>query len=233
MANGNTIPLQQTASEGVVAADQQQVEPQPVLVGSTTASEFNTIGERLIPKGCFRFEDIRFDFDSSFVRPEAKQDMPHLADLIERHTLTVPGPPEEKVPPPLSIFGHADPVGNDDYNKQLSGRRALAVYGMLVRDVDLWDELFTKPFGDDKWGNKQIQTMLEAVGHSPGSIDGVMGPKSADAVKAFQEEKGTNERWHGRPSDAQSPLPRILFAPNLRRFCTIWRKRDKHVNALA
>jgi len=28
---------------------------------------------------------------------------------------------------PLSVFGHADPVGSDDYNKALSGRRAMAV----------------------------------------------------------------------------------------------------------
>ena len=179
-----------SVTAGSIAADQQQPEPQPVLVGPTTADEFNTIGERLIPKGCFRMEDIRFEFDSSFIRPEAKDDMPALADLIDRHTLSVPGPPVEKTPPPLTIFGHGDPVGNDDYNKQLSGRRALAFYAMLIRDENIWEKLFTQPFGGDKWGNRQIQTMLGAVGHSPGPIDGVMGAQSTDAVKAFQSEKG-------------------------------------------
>lgn len=190
MAGDKTTELQQTATEGAIAADQQQVEPQPVLAGPTTAREFNTIGERLIPKGCFRFEDVRFEFDSSFVRPELKDDLSGLADLIDRHTITLPGDPGEKIPPPLSIFGHADPVGNDDYNKQLSGRRALAIYGMLVRDENFWENLFTQPFGGDKWGNKQIQTMLEAVGHSPGAIDGAMGPDTTEAVKAFQREQG-------------------------------------------
>src|SRR6185369_5432195 len=126
MSDGDTTVLEPEPTAGAFAADHELVEAQPVFVGPTTASEFNTIAERLIPKGCFRMEDILFDFDSSFIRPEAKDELPALADLIEKHTLTVAGPPEKKVPPPLSIFGHGDPVGNDDYNKQLSGRRALA-----------------------------------------------------------------------------------------------------------
>ncbi len=179
-----------TATAGVTAADQGRAEPLPVLAGPTTAGEFNTIGERLIPKGCFRMEDVRFEFDSSFVRPEVKDDMPLLADLIESHTLVLLGPPEQRVPPPLAIFGHADPVGNDDYNKQLSGRRALAVYAMLVRDVELWEDLFTQPFGGDKWGDKAVRTMLDALGHPGGPSDGLADAETKAAVKEFQAKKG-------------------------------------------
>ena len=190
MSNDDSTQLQHTASAGVVAADHQPVDPRVVLAGPATADQFNSIGERLIPKACFRFEDVRFDFDCSFVRPEVQPDMPHLADLIERHTLTQPGSPPQTFPPPLAIFGHADPEGSDDYNKHLSGRRALAIYGMLVRDEDIWEDLYTQPFGGDKWGEKQIQTMLEALGHSPGAIDGKAGPKTSAAVKDFQTGNG-------------------------------------------
>ncbi|MCG2747203.1 MAG: peptidoglycan-binding protein [Desulfobulbaceae bacterium] len=188
--NETTTELTQAATDGAIAADQQQVGPQPILVGPTTGKEFNTIGERLIPKGCFCFEDIRFAFDSSFVLPGVAKDMPGLADLRERHTLTLPGSPEKKIPPPLSIFGHADPVGSEDYNKQLSGRRAKAVYGMLVRDVQLWDDLFTHPLGGDNWGDAAIQTMLNIVSPPPKSQEGLMDAQSQDPVKAFQSGKG-------------------------------------------
>src|SRR5262245_2650631 len=177
-----------TGNGGVVSATQRLADPLTVLAGPTSATEFNTIGERLIPKGCFRLEDIRFEFDSSFVRPEVSEEMPLLADLRDKHTVKVSEQVELR--PPLSIFGHADPVGNDDYNKQLSGRRAKAVYAMLVRNVDLWEELFSSPHGGDNWGNKAIQTMLDKVGHPPGAIDGIMGTNSQNALKAFQTKSG-------------------------------------------
>lgn len=190
MSDGDSSDLQHTASEGAVAADHPPLAPQPVLVAPATAGQFNTIGERLLPKACFRFEDVRFDFDSSFVRPELKKDLVRLADLIERHTIALSGSPPQTFPPPLSIFGHADPSGDDDYNKHLSGRRALAIYGMLVRDEDIWEHLFTQPFGGDQWGERQVQTMLEALGYAPGQIDGESGQTTSASAKAFQADNG-------------------------------------------
>ncbi len=187
--NSDTTQLTCSVTEGAIAADQQQVEPRPILVGPTTADEFNTIGERLIPKSCFRFEDVTFEYDSSFVLPRVETDMESLANLRDKHTLTLPGSPEKKIPPPLSIFGHADPVGYDDYNKKLSGRRAQAIYGMLVRDEDLWDDLFRHPLGRDNWGDAAIQTMFDEVSASPKSQDEATETQSQDRVKAFQSEK--------------------------------------------
>jgi outer membrane protein OmpA-like peptidoglycan-associated protein len=156
-------------------------------VAPNTGSEFNTLGERLTPRGCFRLEDMRFEFDSSFVKPEAAGEMPLLADLIERHTLEVRG---TTLKPPLSIFGHADPVGRDEYNKRLSGRRAIAVYAMLVRDADMWEDLYSNPAGGDNWGTRSIQTMLSGLGYDTGPIDGVMGDQTKGAVRAFQGDHG-------------------------------------------
>ena len=34
---------------------------------------------------------------------------------------------------------------------------------------------------------KKVQEMLDTVGFSPGSIDGIFGPKTEAAVRAFQE----------------------------------------------
>ena len=74
---------------------------------------------------------------------------------------------------PISIFGHTDPSfqGNfepgastansgDEYNKKLSGRRAIAIYAMLVRDPSFWDMLFANHLGADVWGEDSIRVML-------------------------------------------------------------------------
>ncbi len=45
-----------------------------------------------------------------------------LNKLIQDHT-------KDSIAPPISVFGHADPTGADDHNKNLSERRAPAVYG--------------------------------------------------------------------------------------------------------
>jgi peptidoglycan hydrolase-like protein with peptidoglycan-binding domain len=91
---------------------------------------------------------------------------------------------------PLSIFGHADPVGDDDYNKKLSGRRATAVYGMLTRNTDLWEELYSNPLGRDDWKTKVVQIILLDLGYSPGSTDGKKSPETTEAIKKFQADHG-------------------------------------------
>src|SRR5262245_57010423 len=116
-------------------------------VAPATDDGFNTIRQWLIPVACWRLNDMRFEFDSSFVRAEAAWETPLLHRLLQDHSGA-----------PLSVFGHADPIGDDEYNKQLSGRRAAAIYGLLVRDVGIWELLYDDPA--DHWGMKSIQAML-------------------------------------------------------------------------
>src|SRR5688500_16939843 len=121
-------------------------------VGAATGNEFNRVRLRLIPKACFRVEDNHFEFDSSFILPFGLTfNVDPLKKLLERH-------PGSK----LSVFGHADPVGRDDYNKTLSGRRAQALYALLVRDVRLWEDLYYDhdTNGKDEWGVRAVQIML-------------------------------------------------------------------------
>ena len=167
---------------GVVAAAQTGAAPLAVLAAPATGDEFNTIGERLVPKACFKVEDLLFDFDSSFVRPEIGAHLPQLSQLRNDNKV-------QDLFPPLSIFGHADPVGNDDNNKKLSGRRATAIYAMLVRDVDLWEKLFTNPLGNDKWGTRAVQTMLSTVQDAI-AIDGEVGDETRGAIRKFQTAQG-------------------------------------------
>jgi hypothetical protein len=135
------------ASEGGVAGKHPPADPFQILVGPSTSGEFNTARLRLIPVACWRVDDIRFHFGSSFVTPEIETELRHLASLVHDHSGC-----------PLAIFGHADPVGSDDYNKGLSGRRAAVIYGMLTRDTGLWEHLYSSPFKARCDGPARIQT---------------------------------------------------------------------------
>src|SRR5262245_30783195 len=138
---------------GVTATHPVRLElPRKVATTDDDRSEkFNTIRSELIIVGCRNIPNTHFGFDSSFVEPSAKEGFTKLARLFRDLTDKTTGET-----PPLSIFGHADPVGQDDYNSKLSGRRAAAVYGLLVRDTKIWDDLFNNPQGGDNWGNKAL-----------------------------------------------------------------------------
>src|SRR6516162_8341827 len=88
-----------SASEGGVTGRHSLTDPFQFLVGPSTADEFNTARLRLIPIACWRVDDIRFDFNSSFVKPDIAVEMNDLASLVRVHPDC-----------PLSVFGHADPV---------------------------------------------------------------------------------------------------------------------------
>jgi hypothetical protein len=211
---------------GTTSGTQPGAAPLTVFAAPSTGDEFNTIGERLVPKGCFKVEDLLFDFASSFIRPEIA---PHLRRLVElRNEHKVKNPKTGKdVFPPLSVFGHADPTGDDMTNKVLSGRRATAFYALLVRDVDLWNELFTKSVGKDDWGTRSIQTMLSHV-QAPIGIDGDAGPETRGAIKTFQSSKSLP------PDGVANPATRkALFRAYMDAICGPELLLDKKTDFLA
>jgi outer membrane protein OmpA-like peptidoglycan-associated protein len=57
-----------------------------------------------------------FDTDSSNIKPGFHTTMDKLADVVVRYNKTT-----------LTVVGHTDNVGQDDYNQKLSERRALSV----------------------------------------------------------------------------------------------------------
>ena len=64
--------------------------------------------------------DVLFDFDSAALRSEAKDNLGRFAEVLATY--------EKKE---LSITGHTDSKGTDQYNDKLSQRRAEAVKGFL------------------------------------------------------------------------------------------------------
>jgi hypothetical protein len=69
----------------------------------------------------------------------------------------------------------------------LSGRRAKAVYALLLRDVAAWDALYANP--QVRWGDKAVQIMLDTLGYAPGHTDGTMDGGTHTALRNFQTDQ--------------------------------------------
>jgi hypothetical protein len=192
-----------STSVGGVVGSHPEPDAFPLLVAPSTADESNTARLRLIPIACFRIDDVRFKFDSSFVLPDAKAEMNAFTDLRKKDPRVMGAP--------ISIFGHADPSfqGNfergsstansgDDYNKTLSGRRALAVYAMLIRDPSFWNALFSHHLGGDVWGEDSIRIMLDATdaggGSSAASSQGSSGSAQNSRVRDIAHDAGQRQQ---------------------------------------
>ena len=156
------------------------IEAVPLRVGPSIGPEFNLVRAFLIPKACFKLEDAHFAFDSSFVTPDGF-DIAPLKELLDTHPGTK-----------LSIFGHADPTGDDAYNKTLSGRRAKAVFGLLTRDVAIWQKLHDLPAGGDNW-KPEAEPIMRAATSLP------VGTARSTLIKAYMDHLCTVRDANGQP----------------------------------
>ncbi|MFN0060249.1 MAG: hypothetical protein ACKVX7_17460 [Planctomycetota bacterium] len=205
----NAIFIIDIGPDGVVATHPRLLElplkVAPVADGDKE-EKFNLIRAQLIAIGCMMLPGATgFEFDSSLVSPGAEKKLTAFAELMA--ALKQQDNQDPKRFPPSSIFGHADPTGQPAYNRLLSGRRAMAVYGLLTRNEKIWDFLFFNPHGGDQWGFKAIQMMLsiplknedrpDAPPEPPpffvGPIDGKKTKEVTDAIKAYQRSRNLPE----------------------------------------
>lgn len=132
---------------------------QPFIVAPTRETLGNGLAQDITPMACLNLGDVLFEFDSSVVLPAAGAILAQLPGL-RRTRANAKGDL-----PLVSVFAHADPAGDDDYNKTLSGRRARAVYALLIHDVGMWDALYQSPFGGDDWSKKMnLHATAQALG---------------------------------------------------------------------
>jgi outer membrane protein OmpA-like peptidoglycan-associated protein len=94
--------------------DKQQEELQQIPGVEVTRPAENEIAVRLT-------NDILFDFNSFALRPESRDTLRELANNFRQY-------PDEEI----SVEGHTDNVGGDDYNQRLSEQRAGSVRDYLV-----------------------------------------------------------------------------------------------------
>lgn len=165
---------------GGFAEDHPASEPFPVFVSTATGKEKNVLRMELIPVACWKLNDVRFGFGASFPLPASKSEFMALEELRREH----PGAP-------LSVFGHADPVDDEGYNKTLSGRRAEAVYAVLTGDTGRLERLYKTAGESEGWGGECVRTMLGALGYEDTrsfqagnglSADGQAGPATRERL---------------------------------------------------
>jgi hypothetical protein len=130
------------------------------VTGSSTA---NTARFPFAPIACWQISDFDFDFDSPFVDLTAVGAFQKVADLHAKLRIRYKAIYDGK--PLMILFGHADPVGREDYNKRLSENRAKAIYAVLTRKPELWLELFPK----GRKRNHLCQKLID-VGYDKGDV---------------------------------------------------------------
>jgi outer membrane protein OmpA-like peptidoglycan-associated protein len=136
---------------------------------------------------------IHFAIDKAFIEPCMRPVLRDVANFANNN-------PNLK----MLILGNTDLVGtpgaktgSDPYNQSLSERRARSVYAYLTigRDsagaVAEWGQLrhaqkVDHPTINDNWGLTQAQYMLQDLDFYPGAIDGVDGPLTREAIRAFR-----------------------------------------------
>jgi hypothetical protein len=123
----------------------------------------------------------------------------------------------------ISIFGHADPVGKDEFNKVLSGRRAQAIFGLLVRDVGLWNDLYFHhdTQGKDRWGVRPVQVMLNLAGPTKaGSADGKIGQNTRQALADFEAANALPSRGFNQKEEISPATFDALALSYMNTICT-------------
>jgi outer membrane protein OmpA-like peptidoglycan-associated protein len=155
----------------------------------TTGETVNTVAVETWPSptACVRLEHGRFAFDSSFPHPSLANELSRLFAVRS---------PSDAQGDKLAVFGHADPIGDEAYNKTLAGRRARAVYALLTREPATWDALHQDASHGDRWGIESLYTCLAALGYEP-------GPPSARATDAFHAAVRAFKADHGLHADPQ------------------------------
>ncbi|HEX7815913.1 hypothetical protein [Dyella sp.] len=176
-------------SDGGVASHHPAPTALTPKVATTTANDANRIVTALKPIACLRVDDVRFEFASSFIRPGVQEEMRLLEALMKQHDGAT-----------MSLFGHADPVGDDANNKTLSGRRVIAVYAALTRQPSLWDKLYSSPANNDRWGDPSLRAMLNAV-DGAGSGDPKSGPDHSDPVAPYRNDTSKRQQLYKRYMD--------------------------------
>jgi hypothetical protein len=148
-------------ADGGVIGEHDPPLARPFFASPTRSEKSNALALDIVPMACLNLGDVLFEFDSSIVLPAAG------AILSQLPALRRSKPNAKGELPLVSIFGHADPSGNDEYNKTLAGRRAKAVFGLLTHKAEIWDELFCKPFGGDDWTKKlSVSSLAQSLGLS-------------------------------------------------------------------
>lgn len=103
----------------------------------------NTVaGVMVDEKGCvLKYTlHIEFEFDKAEIQPRYQDDLRKAADFIKEYKA-----------PKILIAGHTDNIGEEDYNRDLSQRRAASVRQYLIENFNIKaDRLVARGYGESR-----------------------------------------------------------------------------------
>jgi peptidoglycan-associated lipoprotein len=159
--DGDALTYQWRISAGSVSQPTQRVTQcvAPMTAGTITATVTVDDGHghqasasapiTVVARREYTFEDVHFDFDRYTLRPEALRILDEaIAAMQNDATLN------------LTIEGHTDSIGTNEYNMALGERRANSVRDYLVSRGIAATRLRTVSFGEEnpKYDNSREET---------------------------------------------------------------------------
>jgi outer membrane protein OmpA-like peptidoglycan-associated protein len=127
------VPIDRTKRAGYLCIDDVSVtlEPEP-------DAPMLTMEKQLLQERRFTFSaGVLFDFDKADLRPEAGAELDSLVIFLKKYPKTE-----------LGIAGHTDDIGSEEYNLDLSERRAKAVFDYLISKEIPAERLGSRGFGE-------------------------------------------------------------------------------------
>jgi outer membrane protein OmpA-like peptidoglycan-associated protein len=126
-----------------------------------------------------RLRGLLFDTDKTFLLPQALPGLRNLRLFYDQF-------------PDLSVLvdGHADRAGDAGYNEALSDERARSIAAFLTDAADAWLAHYQGTPHSARWGTREDQHMLSALGHYAGPVGDSTSPEVSAALASFQAEHG-------------------------------------------
>jgi OOP family OmpA-OmpF porin len=124
--------------------------------------------------------DVLFEFNKAELRPSGRQKLDEIADRLKGANVQL-----------INTIGHADRIGSDDYNKQLSEKRAASVKDYLAQK-----------------GVDQGKVRSEGRGESqPVTGDQCKGLSGAKLIACLQPDRRVDIEVRGERQVAGTPTP--------------------------
>ncbi len=90
----------------------------------------------------FKLENIYYDFDKSFIRPDARPSLDNLVRILKENSIKI------------ELGSHTDSRGSDEYNLRLSQQRADAAVQYIVTQGISQNRIVAKGYGETMLVNK-------------------------------------------------------------------------------
>ena len=139
-SEGNT-----TSNEEIISKENESIVKTETVSQDTEIEEVTLSAEakkmeaELLSNDKFILNNLHFEFDKDILVKESTEILVYATSVLKKHTNIN-----------ISIEGHTDNIGADDYNQYLSIMRANAVKRYLIENGIAKERLTTKGFGENK-----------------------------------------------------------------------------------